>query len=805
LIASAPKGEQEAFLASLGPDELRALPYLFEFWALPHQIAPTGDWRTWAILGGRGAGKTRAGAEWVRAEVEGALPEDPGRSSRIALIGETFDQARDVMVFGESGILACSPPDRRPRWEASRRRLVWPNGAIAQVFSASDFEGLRGPQFDGAWCDEIGCAAIDKGTNQPNRFLDPKSSESGLPKYSNGARDDLLQMQFLRAITEYWDNPANNPEATLYPGRMLDTDRMFLWAWDARPYPQFPGNAELWSDGGNYARGHWLSGRVSNRSLAGVIRDICAEAGVTEVNVDELYGLVRGYGVDSTEEARAALQPLLLAAGVDVTERDGALHFRNRSGHVHRIIGPDDLADLGDEARLAQTRDPAVDMPGRVRVSYIEADGSYEIRAGESRYPGAGDQLAAQSELPLVMTQAEGRQASDRWLSEARVARDRVRFAVPPSVDLAAGEVIGVQTDEAAGLFRIDRLEEAGARFVEATRVEAGIYERTPEPEPVVPVPPVIAPLPVLPVIMDLPLLKGDEAPEAPFIAVAADPWPGGVAVYGSADGSGWSLEGILERPSLIAETLTDLPSSTPGLIDRGPDLKVRLPRGSLSSISETAFLNGGNAAAIGDAASDTWEIIQFRDAEIVAEGIWALSARLRGLRGTDGLVPDLWPAGSTLVILDGTLGQIPLSPGQRGIDRHYRIGPAAKPVDHAAYRALTHRADGIGLRPFRPVHIAAARNTGGDVSLAWLRQSRIDGDLWGASDVPVGESREAYLVRVRKGAAILRETEVTASTWTYAAASQVADGASSPFTIEIAQLSDRFGPGLFGKVDIDD
>ncbi|MDX1785107.1 MAG: terminase family protein [Roseovarius sp.] len=132
-----------------------ALPYLFEFWAMPHQLPPEGDWRAWAIMGGRGAGKTRAGAEWVRAQVEGSRPTDAGRCRRIALVGETMAQVREVMVFGESGILACSPPDRRPIWEATRQRLIWPNGAIAQVFSAHDPESLRGPQFDGAWVDEL--------------------------------------------------------------------------------------------------------------------------------------------------------------------------------------------------------------------------------------------------------------------------------------------------------------------------------------------------------------------------------------------------------------------------------------------------------------------------------------------------------------------------------------------------------------------------------------------------------------------------------------------------------------------------
>ncbi len=154
-IVSEGPDAQEDFLAALTEGELFALPWIFEFWAMPHQLPPEGGWRTWVILGGRGAGKTRAGAEWVRAQVEGARPLDPGCCARMALVGETVDQVREVMIFGESGIMACSPPDRRPEWQATRKRLLWPNGAIAQVFSAHEPESLRGPQFDGAWVDEL--------------------------------------------------------------------------------------------------------------------------------------------------------------------------------------------------------------------------------------------------------------------------------------------------------------------------------------------------------------------------------------------------------------------------------------------------------------------------------------------------------------------------------------------------------------------------------------------------------------------------------------------------------------------------
>ncbi|MFD0986768.1 DNA-packaging protein [Methyloligella solikamskensis] len=153
------RGTLKRFLESLSAGELRRLHYDWPLWAREDQLAPEaaqggGDWTTWLMLGGRGAGKTRAGAEWVRSIAEaprGAFQPPP----RIALIGETFADARSVMVEGVSGLLAVHPPETRPLFEASKQRVTWPNGAVAQLFSAEDPESLRGPQFDAAWADEL--------------------------------------------------------------------------------------------------------------------------------------------------------------------------------------------------------------------------------------------------------------------------------------------------------------------------------------------------------------------------------------------------------------------------------------------------------------------------------------------------------------------------------------------------------------------------------------------------------------------------------------------------------------------------
>ncbi|MFK8252239.1 DNA-packaging protein [Ancylobacter terrae] len=156
MIACSRAGLLNELVAELPVDLARWLPHFWPVLGRPAQLPPQRqDWTTWLVLGGRGAGKTRAGAEWVRGMATGTPPFAARPVGRIALVAETMADVREVMVEGVSGVLAVHPRDARPKWEPTRRRLEWPNGAIAQGFSAEDPESLRGPQFDAAWCDEL--------------------------------------------------------------------------------------------------------------------------------------------------------------------------------------------------------------------------------------------------------------------------------------------------------------------------------------------------------------------------------------------------------------------------------------------------------------------------------------------------------------------------------------------------------------------------------------------------------------------------------------------------------------------------
>lgn len=152
MLAKLPPEARAEVLEKLSADEQRLFPWDWRnWWAREDQLAPLGDdWGVWLVLAGRGFGKSRTGAEWVREQVE------TGKSSRIALVAPTAADIRDVLVEGPSGILNICPDDNRPTYEPSKRhKLTWPNGAVAYGYSADEPERLRGPQHDAAWCDEI--------------------------------------------------------------------------------------------------------------------------------------------------------------------------------------------------------------------------------------------------------------------------------------------------------------------------------------------------------------------------------------------------------------------------------------------------------------------------------------------------------------------------------------------------------------------------------------------------------------------------------------------------------------------------
>lgn len=647
------------------------------------------------------------------------------------------------------------------------------------------------------WFTEMGCAALDKATNQPNKFLDAMSSESSLPYFSRGRRDDFIQYAYVRAMTEYWSDAENNPEGS-FGGRMVDVSRAHVWCWDARPYPVFPGRIDVWADGPAWERGHWLNGRAGAVPLADVVAEICDDAGIRDYDVSGLSGLVRGYSITGGESDRSILQALMVAHGFDAVERDGKLVFRTRDVASAEMLSFGQLAIAEEltQPQIIRASDP--EMAGRVRLNHIDAGSDYNICTAEVTLPGDWMAAASDNEFPMSLTRPEGQAVVERWLAESRVSRDTIRFALPPSrSDIGPGDIVGFsEPGHADQRWRIDRLERDGAAIVEAVRVEPGVYVPSDGTDNSVIVRQFHAPSPVWPVIMDLPLMRGNEDPNAPHIAVTSTPWPGSVDVWHTQDEmGGYEYDLQIARRSIMGRTQDILRAARSGVVDRSQALRVRIKGGNLSSVGGRALLNGANLVAIGDGSAQNWELFQFRKAEALNPEIWEISEFLRGQLGTDAVMPQEWPVGSVVVLLNGAARQLPMAPNEIGLERIWRVGPATAAVDDRSYRNIRATVQGIGLRPLSPCQL---RRSGRNLS--WTRRTRSMGDRWDATDVPLAEAREAYLVQILLGGIVVAEQQTETASWRIPDDVWSVVAGSSEAVVRIAQISEVFGPGPFAR-----
>ena len=728
---------------------------------------------------------------YLESNIAGGEGYDWYYQSTEAEISQTRTPVSDS-AYGEDWIFRYK--DIKGWWSNDHHERL---GGVRQSSPTAWFPGMKPIRFT-----EYGCAAIDKATNQPNKFIDSKSSESSAPRNSNGLRDDYLQNQYYVAMGRYWKKEKNNPQADLYSGRMVDFDRSHAWAWDARPFPDFPGNLANWSDGLNYAKGHWLNGRTSNQPLALVATEICADAGIkTNLDVTNLHGSTHGFASNNSSTARSKFQSLSMVYGFDATEGDGTLKFFNRGTTNYVELDEGKFVVVGEMPKtLEHSRGADTDSVSRVRLSYIQAENDFEVQTSEAIFPDSPVVSVIDTEVSTQLTAQEANAVTERCLSEARLGRDKVLFSLPPSF---AGISAGNTVIFAGRTYRVDRIEDVGSIGIEAVRIDLSSYAAVGERGEMPTRAGSVTATPVFAVFLDLPLLRGDEAPQAPHVAIASDPWPGSVTVWSSTTDAGYLVNTNTDSPAILGVSQTELFSATPGLWDRGSVLRILIPSGKISSASMLDVLNGANVAAIGDGSSENWEILQFSEAALVGEDLFELKVLLRGLAGSDATSPASWPVGSMFVLLDGLVPQMNLPLAARGLDRFYRIGASNGGYADLSIKTRVEAFNGIGLRPYSVSHIAQKLLNSGNLFLSWIRRTRIDGDSWQSIEVPLSEEKEYYTVRVVKDNSIVRDLAVSEPSWTYTQAMQLGDAISTPFLIKVAQNSITFGTGPFKSISI--
>ncbi len=651
------------------------------------------------------------------------------------------------------------------------------------------------PESKPIWLAETGCPAVDLGSNQPNLFSDAKSSESALPHGSLGVRDDEMQRRFLQAKLGYWTDPANVPVSSLTGEAMIPADRIFVWTWDTRPWPDFPVRESVWADGPAHRLGHWITGRVTASALAEVVAEICRRSGLTDIDVADLFGVVDGYVVERNSTARDALQPLMLAFGFDAFESGGKVMFRMRGGSASLTLQEDGLVAPNGQVGtpLERSRASIGAANDVVRLTYVQSESDFRVGASEARLPGGTRERVAETSLPLSIPGSKAQQLVDRWLAESWRSRDRAGFTLPLSeIGIEPGDTIEIDRSGAVEAYRI---VDAAGREVEAVRVDAALHVPNVTPERNLEIDLASPPGPVTAIFMDLPLATGGPEDHQPRIAVTTEPWTDRIAVYRSQDDDAYDLVATLAKPAVVGTMLDALAAGEP---DRWQRVSVRVATqtGALESADRLRVLNGANLAAL-EYAPGQWEIVQFRAAVLTAPGEYLLSTLLRGQRGTGAHSDTEIAAGARFVLLDSAVVPLPMTPDERGLPRHYRVGPSRFAPSHLSYVHSVETFSGVGLRPFAPAHLSARRDLAtGDLALGWIRTGRYGTDSWESVEIPLTEDREAYRVRLLNGSVMLREVEVSTAGFVYTAAMQTADGAGSTLEVRVAQLSTSFGYG---------
>jgi hypothetical protein len=638
---------------------------------------------------------------------------------------------------------------------------------------------------------ELGCPAVDKGANQPNVFIDPKSSESFAPHHSNGRRDDLIQRRYVEALLDHWSlEGGRNPVSPLYGGPMLDLSLCHVWTWDARPYPEFPARGDVWKDGENWRLGHWLTGRAGQSPLAAIVEDVCARAGLAPVLTEGLEGVLAGFVIERPRRAREVLGELSALFGFDLVDRADGTAALPRRTRADAAVDLDNAVRDGGGPVWELSRRPLGETPKEARIGFVEDGGDY--RGGTAHALGLDGQVEGRIEVsaPVLADPSLAQDWARGVLVGALAEGDGLSLTLPPSLSfLEAGDVV-LTSGGAKGVWRIGALDGLASREAALAGASgraasvAGPQGGVADPEgPPPPARPVLA-------CMDLPL--GPEEGEARgglVLAAWADPWPGPLTVHAGTEMDLLDARAEITRPSVMGELIAPLSSGPEGRWDRAGAVAVRLYSGALESVEPRSALAGANLLAVEGEAG--WEVIGFARAELEAPGLWRLSELLRGLGGSPA---EGAPAGARAVVLRGDEAVLPLRDEEADEPLSVVAVPRGRDVSDVSARTMEAVYRQADRAPLSPVHLKAERLAEG-WRLSWVRRTRIDGDGWSYGEVPLGEASERYRVRLIDGQGAELGDWLAENPWLEVADAALPEDLGGAVWA-VAQLSGAAGPG---------
>jgi len=665
--------------------------HLDELWAHPAIDAvgidayfPLSDWREGEHLDG---------------EVFPSIYEDNYLSGNVEG-GEGYDwfyasqTDRDAQIRSPISEWVYRYKDLRNWWSHEHRNRI---GGVEQL--PTNWVAQSKP----FWLTEVGCPAVNLGANQPNLFSDGKSVESNIPYYSNGSRDDLMQRRYLENLISYWGDPANNSISDLDGRTMIDSSATSVWAWDARPFPDFPARDNIWADGQNWQRGHWVTGRLGAVALQDVISEICEDAGLSDVDLTGVTGLVSGFIIDRPMRARDALSPLIDSYDLVVSEQAGKVHFSALSNLPVRALSSDDLiTQEGGPIRF--TVDDNMASLRDVRLTFIDAARDYQLATISARNGLAETVRIADLQAPLVMDVSQANSIVENALIRSEPSRRTASLSMRIESAPTAGDIVTLP--DTNGLWQVGRVRlglQADLELVALPNrlsnpvVAGGTPRVTSEPkwvsEPVA-------------LAFNFPGTEGLQ------VGALLDPFRSSQISF---DGR----EVNLSAPIKLGALLTNLPFAPPVLWDRVNSIEIYMPNGAGFSLSEQEVLNGKNRFAIETEAG--WEIIGAAGVTLIGDDTFYLNDLLRGLSNSDDMMMEEVAAGARVVALAEGLTTLPINPDYIGELIEISISAAGRSGVPAEQQY-----EAVHLRPLSAAHLSS-KPVGDMTELSWVPRN-LDG-----------------------------------------------------------------------------
>ncbi|WP_339045607.1 glycoside hydrolase TIM-barrel-like domain-containing protein [Candidatus Mesenet endosymbiont of Agriotes lineatus] len=517
------------------------------------------------------------------------------------------------------------------------------------------------PKMKKIWFTEYGFPSVDGCSNQPNAFIDQSSIDSKYPYYSKGNVDFYAQRTAIDGTLAKWHN-----------SEMVE--KMFLWAWDARPYPYFPDLCKVWADCGNWQTGHWIQGKISLLGIDTVIADILQRSGIDQFDVSMLRGFLHGYVINHKQPLRSIIQVLQNAYFFDIIQQNHKLLFLHIGREADTFITMGDIVPdvrYSGQNLISIERISDLELNSKVNVMYISRIFDYQVNVKYAQLPNSGGfNNATAVEIPLILEENQAQNIAEVMLYNLQQERNIYNFTLPIRyLWLSPSDIIKITNDKEEHVLRITKIKMGSLSLqIEGVSYSSSIYQFS---FPAVKGETTNVNLPkyLSDTYLKILYLPYDKDHIKLVVGGAEDNWRGAVIFMSENNGQNYRAIANTNQPSIYGFVINHLDEGQAGALDEKNKIEIVLSHG--------AVLNEANLALVDD------EIIEFYNAELISKNRYRLSKLLRGKFGTEKYIKS-HQKGERFVLLNELIVSIKISPSMIGRACLYKAVTYGASVDNA-------------------------------------------------------------------------------------------------------------------------